>query len=194
MHLPAAFSVALLALTVACSSGDSDTETTGTEPGHETAREEAPVTSTVPAEPPAETDIAHEADSHIPTVEDISAIDTTDPEAVAAGWACAYWSHPRGESADERSERLAPLSTDQITNAVSQLRVDLDLLIIETVTGHVEPTSDETWTVHCSVITIGTDRRPTGPPEAVTTELQLVDTPDGWRVDQATLDGGLTLP
>jgi hypothetical protein len=126
---------------------------------------------------------------------DVSGVTTDSPETVATAWACAYWSHPRGETAAQLAERLSPLSTPELTVALSQLRITIGPdEVVSVIPGATERGPDAgTYDVGCQTVTTTADGAPTAPTAAHTTEVRLTRTDDGWRVEGATV-GGLTLP
>jgi len=126
---------------------------------------------------------------------DVSGVATDSPEPVATAWACAYWSHPRGETAEQLAERLSPLSTPELTVALSQLRIPSGADdVVSVIPGVTEPGPDTgTYEVGCQTVTTAVDGTPTAPTAAHRTEVRVTRTADGWRVAGATV-GGLTLP
>jgi hypothetical protein len=126
---------------------------------------------------------------------DLSKVGTDDPETVATAWACAYWSHPQGETAGQMAQRLSPLSTPELTAALADLRIPTAPTdIVSVIPGAIEPGPEaDTYRVGCQTVTTGPDGTPTAPTAGHNTEVRLVPTPDGWRVAGATA-GGLTVP
>lgn len=122
-------------------------------------------------------------------------IDRTDPEAVAAAWGCAYWVHPYGETAGELADRLSPLSTTAVTQALAALRLSgMEEMTVQSAPGAVVPSGPaNTWTVNC---TITTSVDGTMTPSAAALEVRVAAQPDGeWLVDAARHPGsGVTIP
>jgi hypothetical protein len=189
--------VALLAIaTVTTIGADDDTRPAPTsDPGPTTGPPVAPDAGlgTTPgpsvAVGPDEPDEAEETDP------DVGEVATDSPEPVATAWACAYWSHPRGETAEQLAGRLAPLSTPELTIALSQLRIPFGPdEVVSVISGATVPGPDAgTYEVGCQTVTTTADGTPTAPTAARNTEVRLTRTADGWRVAGATV-GGLTLP
>jgi hypothetical protein len=126
---------------------------------------------------------------------DVSRVDTAEPETVATAWACAYWSHPRGETAEQMAERLAPLSTPELAAAIADLRLATSPMeIVSVIPGTTQPGPEtNSYVVGCQTVTTTADGTPTAPTAAHNTEVRLTRTSAGWRVAEATV-GGLTLP
>lgn len=130
-----------------------------------------------------------------PVAPDLSAVDRQDPKAVASAWGCAYWAHPRGETAEALAHRLSPLASAEMSIAVGQLHVpDFGADIVEVYSGVTELTAKpNTYSVGCHTVTTGPDGAPTAPPAAVLPEVTVNFHGGHWVVSGATV-GGLVLP
>lgn len=149
----------------------------------------APTATTAPQVAP------HQPEDATPVVLDLSAVDRQDPQAVATAWGCAFWAHPRGETAEGLAQRLSPLASAEMSNAVAQLHVpDFGADIVEVYPGVTERTGKlNTYSVGCHTLTAGPDGAPTAPPAAVLPEVTVSFEGGQWVVSGATV-GGLVLP
>lgn len=136
----------------------------------------------------------HQPEHATPVDLDLSAVDRIDPQVVAAARGCAYWAHPRGETAEGLAQRLSPVATPEMTAAVAELRMpDSGQDVVEAYPGAIERETKITFSIGCRTLTAGPDGAPTAPPTAVLSEVTVVLGPDtGWTVVGANV-GGLVL-
>jgi hypothetical protein len=161
----------------------------------------APTSSTLLAAPVVTTtttvveEAPHQPEAATPVPLDLAGVNRQDPRAVAAAWGCAYWAHPRGETAEALAQRLSPLATPEMTAAVAELRMpDFGSEVVEVYPGATERTNKpNTYSVGCRTLTAGPDGAPKAPPAAVLPEVTVAFDGRQWLVSGATV-GGLVLP
>lgn len=153
-------------------------------------------TSSVPRStttaPPAPPEAADDRLDGVPKT--LTKIDRSDPEAVAGAW-CAYWTHDLNETAEQWANRLAPISTVSMFEALADLNFpDEQGTRREASPGALEPLNGDRWMVNCATRTVTANGEPTGPPEPTTALISLVKGDDAkWAVAAADV-GGLVLP
>lgn len=124
----------------------------------------------------------------------------TDELAVVEAFGCGWWARPiRGETTDELAERLKPVVSAEIYNAILGLRnpTDLSGTTVEVAPGKVEALGFTGELAHyrvdCNVTELDGEGRPTGPPGSRSTDVWLTSSPAGPMVARAQV-GGLELP
>ena len=160
-----------------------------------------PSTSTVPATvattaaTAAAEQAPHEPEDAAPVDLNLTTLQRQTPHQVAAAWGCAYWAHPRGETAEALAQRLSPLATPEMTAAAEQLRLpDYGADVVEVYPGATERgAKPNTYSVGCHTVTTGPDGAPTAPPTVVLPEVTVTVHHGQWVVSGATV-GGLVLP
>lgn len=145
------------------------------------------VTTTVVSPPEADDD------RYDPVSTDLSTVERRQPQSVATAW-CAYWTRTKSETAPEWAERLEPIATPEMVEALADLNFGgEDPYTREAESGALTSLGDNRWRIDCTTRTVRPDGAPIAPPEPTNAVVTLVEDDDGWKVS-ATAQGGLVLP